>query len=220
MLKGDVVDWDTAKFDLVNMTEKEVPLESVCKPVKPGHVIMNKRTYESLVSLCKKFNAKTSVVDSAELQRDLSDIYLNTSFCSLVGSKYYTVAIAFFVEFKNMDFFLLLQAMMLFTMDGQTKKSKELSWTPTMREFLRKMTTSLGTLENQMGLTRRIVLSPGPGGSRGMTTGATTPSVGSVSLTRLQCLLSEVSLMHASCSSKVKVRQSCLVSRALQGNPP
>ena len=81
MEKGNLVNWETAEFELFNMTEKEVSMGTVCKPVKPGPVIMNKRPYESHIALCKKFHSKVSVVDSAEVERKLGAIYLNTSFC-------------------------------------------------------------------------------------------------------------------------------------------
>ncbi len=38
--KGNVVNWETARFDLVNVTEVEAPMASICKPIRPGHVIM------------------------------------------------------------------------------------------------------------------------------------------------------------------------------------
>ncbi len=85
--KGNVVNWETARFDLLNMTEQEVSMEAVCQPVKPGHVVMGRRVYADHVSLCKKFRAKTSIVTSAEVQRELSEIYLKTPFCSIVGSE-------------------------------------------------------------------------------------------------------------------------------------
>ncbi len=86
--KGNLVDWESARFDLVNMTSKEVPVESVCKPVRPGHVIIpNKRDFASLNSLCGKFHGRTSVVRSQRTQAELSRILLETPSCGVVGGK-------------------------------------------------------------------------------------------------------------------------------------
>ena len=48
MMKGDIVDWDTAVFETVNMTvEDNIAIETVCTAERPGHVILpEKRTFE------------------------------------------------------------------------------------------------------------------------------------------------------------------------------
>ncbi len=89
MDKGNVVNWETAKFSLVNMTTKEVSMDSICKPIKPGDVIIpDKRTFESLFSLCEKFHGKASVVTSEKMQKDLSQLILNTPSCAVIGGIY------------------------------------------------------------------------------------------------------------------------------------
>lgn len=55
------------------MTEKDQPIEAICRPVKPGHVLItSKRPFESLLSLCEKFHGETSVVRSERMQQQLS----------------------------------------------------------------------------------------------------------------------------------------------------
>ena len=47
MEKGDIVNWDTAKFETVNMTiEDNITMETVCTMERPGHVILpEKRSF-------------------------------------------------------------------------------------------------------------------------------------------------------------------------------
>ncbi len=86
LAKGNLVNWDTAKMILMNMTEKEVPMETVCKPVKPGDVIIpNQRSFLSLRTLCPKFHGKTSVVGTPDMQSDLSRVILDTPACLVTG---------------------------------------------------------------------------------------------------------------------------------------
>ncbi len=68
---------------MFNMSTREVPLESVCEPVRPGHVLMpNRRSFESLVGVCRKLSQQVSAVRSEEMQEDLSGVANNTSSCS------------------------------------------------------------------------------------------------------------------------------------------
>ncbi len=47
-------------------------MESVCVPIRPGHVLMpNMRNFSAHHSLCRKFHGVTSVVDSQNTQDDL-----------------------------------------------------------------------------------------------------------------------------------------------------
>src|SRR5262249_47452890 len=59
MLKGDLVSWDSATFDTVNMATEYQPVSSVCNPVRPGHVSFPEmRTLADHVSLCLKMGGR------------------------------------------------------------------------------------------------------------------------------------------------------------------
>ncbi len=70
-------------------------MESVCEPARPGHVIMNKRSFESLVGLCERFHGRTSVVDSEEMQVALSEMHDSDGSCKRLSGdarvKYWVV---------------------------------------------------------------------------------------------------------------------------------
>ncbi len=81
--KGSVVSWETAKFELTNMTAREVEIDTICKPVKPGHVLIpNLRQFESLVGVCKKLHGATSAITSRDLQATMTELILKTPSCS------------------------------------------------------------------------------------------------------------------------------------------
>ncbi len=68
-----MVDWETAELEVVNMDQFDFPPESLCTPVRPGHVLMsNFRSFATHVALCKKFHGRTTVVTGAELQEELA----------------------------------------------------------------------------------------------------------------------------------------------------
>ncbi len=81
-MKGNVVDWDTAKFKLLNMSEVERPWEEVCSPINPGNVLIpDKRTFESLVDLCPKLRGTVSVTQSREVEQELSKTIKDNPSC-------------------------------------------------------------------------------------------------------------------------------------------
>ncbi len=58
------------------MTEKDVSMDYICKPVNPGHTIIpDKRSIKSLLSLCQKFHGKTTVVTSRDMEKKLAKIF-------------------------------------------------------------------------------------------------------------------------------------------------
>ena len=80
--KGNLVNWDTAEFQLTNMTAREMPIKEICQPVQPGNVLMARRTtFESLVTVCEKFHGKTSVVKSEQMQDQLSQVFFSSDNC-------------------------------------------------------------------------------------------------------------------------------------------
>ena len=73
-MKGNLVNWDTAKFEVENMMESNIPMEKVCVPLRPGHVVMPTRmNFTSHLSLCHKFRGKMSVVKEEETQDALGE---------------------------------------------------------------------------------------------------------------------------------------------------
>ena len=78
--KGNIVTWEEVEFDLKNMNTLKVPVEEICFPARPGHVLMpNRRNFSSHVATCKKFHGKTSVI---------TDIATQTSLMSMASEKY------------------------------------------------------------------------------------------------------------------------------------
>ncbi len=67
------MNWDEAEFNLVNMVEKHLSEEEVCRPVIPGNTIFpTKQTLQHLKSLCLKLNSKVPVVKSREIDEELN----------------------------------------------------------------------------------------------------------------------------------------------------
>ena len=73
LTKGNLVSWDDAEFDLVNTTEKIRSLRSICKPIKPGHVIFpERRDFVAHNAICHKMRGLPSVVENEKILKDLN----------------------------------------------------------------------------------------------------------------------------------------------------
>ena len=84
-----MVSWDDASFELVNMTEGSATMESVCVPIRPGHVLMpNLRNFSAHHSLCKKFHGITSVIHSQETQDALTGELMKYPACFQIGAAF------------------------------------------------------------------------------------------------------------------------------------
>ena len=89
MQKGDALNWDKAKWDIVNMTAEYQDVATVCKPIRPGHVILpEKRNFTSHTTMCKKLRGKTTVVRDLQTQLELSDELNQYEACSFNSSMY------------------------------------------------------------------------------------------------------------------------------------
>ncbi len=82
MLKGDLVNWTTAKFDIVNMTSETHSISDICIPARPGHVILpEKRTFANHQDMCSKFKGIPSVVSDKETQNQMNKIIKPHAVC-------------------------------------------------------------------------------------------------------------------------------------------
>ena len=61
----------------------DIPMETVCVPLRPGNIIMsNLRPFPTLASVCRKLHGKTTLVTSQSLQNELiSKIYEEKETC-------------------------------------------------------------------------------------------------------------------------------------------
>lgn len=88
MEKGDLVNWDTARFELFNVKEVEQPLESICLPLRPGHVLMpEKRNLTHHRQLCRKLKGIVSAVADQKTQDQFNKIVLDHSACVETSGK-------------------------------------------------------------------------------------------------------------------------------------
>ena len=59
MIKGDLVNWDSSEWDLINMTERETSNEEICISPKPGDILFPERkTIHELRSICKRMKGR------------------------------------------------------------------------------------------------------------------------------------------------------------------
>ena len=64
------MNWDTAEFDIINMTTLEVPASRVFEPLRPGHVIFPEpRNFSSYRQMCEKMGAQISIVKDEYTQK-------------------------------------------------------------------------------------------------------------------------------------------------------
>lgn len=83
------MNWETANFDVENMDVLETSEDSLCIPVRPGHVLMpNFRTFTDLAAVCNKFHGRSSVVTTKELQDELVNTAIQAAdVCACKGKK-------------------------------------------------------------------------------------------------------------------------------------
>lgn len=66
------------------MEEFDLPMDSVCVPVRPGHVLMTRRrNFVGHAATCNKLHGRTSVVTDYQLQTHMiREAYKNNESCS------------------------------------------------------------------------------------------------------------------------------------------
>lgn len=78
MEKGNLVDWNEAEFDLVNMTTEIFPPSHVCVPPRPGDVLFpERRNLSAQFALCHRLRGRPSVVDNHEKQKSMIADFLD-----------------------------------------------------------------------------------------------------------------------------------------------
>ena len=89
MQKGDLVSWELARFENKRMEEMELSEDEICRPIRPGHVIMpNQRNFTAFTSLCKKFGGSVTVIKDAETQNALTEIAARFDTCMVNTGKH------------------------------------------------------------------------------------------------------------------------------------
>ena len=82
MRKGNVINWDKAEFDLVNMRVLEYSEEDVCVPPKPGDVMFPElRNFTAHAAICRLMRGRPTVVTSQEQQTRLVKEFSNYPNC-------------------------------------------------------------------------------------------------------------------------------------------
>ncbi len=99
-LKGDLVDWNTARFELFRLGKEEAEFSSLCRPSRPGReVIPSRASFGSSASVCRRLGGRMAAVEEAEEQEvfsaqvrafpecvDKHGMLLSSAFPQLVGS--------------------------------------------------------------------------------------------------------------------------------------
>ena len=82
---GNVVNWDTASWNLENMVPDNQTEEDVCLLPKPRHIVFPEpRTYHDTQLLCKKVGGRITVVTDNKMQNGLVETFKKT-----LAEKYY-----------------------------------------------------------------------------------------------------------------------------------
>ena len=92
MLKGNLVNWDSSRWELVNMTERDATNEEICVSPRPGNVLFpEKRNTTSLQSICRKMRGKASVIRDAKEQTKMTEEASKRANCYRDGHAVYWI---------------------------------------------------------------------------------------------------------------------------------
>ena len=70
------------------MTLYDAPVEDVCQPARPGHVIMpNQRNFTAHVKTCQKFGGRVSVLKDMDTQVSLGETVTQHQPCLTLGKE-------------------------------------------------------------------------------------------------------------------------------------
>lgn len=78
MPQGDIVAWSTTEWNLQNMVDEELDLDTkrLCKPFKMGYVLFpEKRNITANLDICHKLKGRIPVVRGKEMMYELLDLY-------------------------------------------------------------------------------------------------------------------------------------------------
>ena len=82
-LKGDLINWDTAQFELQNMSVLERPASYMCNIFKPKSVIFpDKKSFYQLIDVCYQMKSKPTVIRSEEQLKKLGSEILEHPACT------------------------------------------------------------------------------------------------------------------------------------------
>ena len=85
---GDLVDWNTAKWEVSNMEEYETDYENICKPLAlglvmfPGHWNITQAT-----NLCKNVRGEINVIRDAKNNEEMRSLMNKSDICRSSGKK-------------------------------------------------------------------------------------------------------------------------------------
>ena len=80
-MKGNIVNWDSADFELENMEARQLPESEICQPLQPGEVFFpHGESFHSAANVCNRLRSQMTVIDTQELQNKLSKIYKESPF--------------------------------------------------------------------------------------------------------------------------------------------
>ena len=86
LTKGNIVNWDNAKWNLTNSVLANTTFETVCNLPEPRNVAFpERRTYEKHRLLCKAINGKVSVITSDQFQSQFIKMFKSTMPQSLLS---------------------------------------------------------------------------------------------------------------------------------------
>jgi hypothetical protein len=73
MQKGNLVNWDTAKFELYNMSVQHYKIKYVCKPINPGNLIFPaQRNFADHNAVCFRLKSWPTIIRDSDIQHALS----------------------------------------------------------------------------------------------------------------------------------------------------
>ena len=78
--KGDIVNWDTAQWDVSNMVEYEATYDKICRGQDLGELIFSSlRNYTAALTVCQNVHGNLIQVENEAQQQKAVDIIKNSS---------------------------------------------------------------------------------------------------------------------------------------------
>jgi hypothetical protein len=91
MMKGNLVNWDTAKFELYNMTLQHYKIKYICKPISPGNLVfLAQRNFVDHNAVCYRLRGRPTKVRDIDTQVALSKESLQHLNCADNAGMYWS----------------------------------------------------------------------------------------------------------------------------------